>query len=534
MMTSSRAGPPHRSPRFREKLGLIPRSRCRTLRIRPQRRYGTLPDLRQHAIENQTTRRPAVARPSDRAAELHARFKTRHPSDTAPWPPRLRFGSLARPSRSRAQSGGSAVAVYFARGELRRVHDSQRENDGTLPPFPLPSAIQDPTDGKPAHKTSGHRDRVRTTRWIRQQIVGSALVIALCTSSHPALSTRATSIAAPVRKARVRPLARATHRTHDATSEDRWGPPPSMQRIFDTSSNCPQPPPRRRRHHRCPPSPRTPLSSSRFSAVQYSRHALIADRMREGRLTVRVEPRTDRVRSAAHSCRGWRVSEAMPVLAGARDHARVDESHLPRASLGARPIRSASAQPFGRSMRFGVGRSERRGQYRDGAVRCGPLVRAQVVAALREMAARYRHRPVTAYRRGARVWTALLSLNASIEAAALRITTRLRVVRMSPLPRLRSGQAARDGKLAESSEQSLSAPTSCYRSGAVDAASSRWSARGAASTQQCTYHAGDGNDERRRLDHAHNARPQQLAATASEMAGAAQQLQAMLARFKTA
>ena len=556
---------------FREKLGLIPSVAAVALSaiLLLNVAAGLITDLRQHAIENEYY--PAVRASRDLQTELRSVQRALQDavttSDTAGLATADSLRQVfARTARSaRAIPVDSAVAVYYARARTVAAYMIRNgKNDGTLRSFPdlteRYTEIRNGLEATRAQNEAAIASAFRTTRWIRRAgWLGSAVVVAFTIFLLTQLSRLvSTSIAAPVQEA-ARVAARiaegdVTVRI-DTTSEDEMGALlRSMQRmVVYLEQMAAHAASLSRGDVSIEVTPRAAHDAFGIAFRDMVRYlgdmARIADRIAEGDLTVRVEPRTDRdafgrafvsmvggLSEAMHSVREGAeaiTTASTEVASSSRDLSESTARHAERVE------RTVSTLD---DVRASAARSAEDSIAMEQVTLRAAREAVEVGAAVREMAAALQ----TIVRRTAIVAelaseTALLSLNASIEAARAADHGRGFAVIAQEVRDLasRSEQAAREiGKLAESSEQiaqrsdallSALAPSMQQSTSLVQRVA-------AASTQQGTEIAqvtGTMNDVDSTTQH-NAAAAQQLAATASEMAGAAQQLQAMLARFKTA
>ena len=555
----------------REKLGLIPSVAAVALTaiLLLNVATGMLTDIRQSAIENRYY--PAVRASRDLQAELRAVQRALQDAVTTGDSAALATAdsvrnAFARTARAaQAMPVDTALAAYYARARAASAYMIRNgKRDGTLRSFPDLSerygAIRSDLEATRAQNEAAIASAFRTTRWIRRAgWVGSAVVIALCIALLAHLSRLVSvSITEPVREA-ARVAARLAEGDVgvriEITSQDEIGALlRSMQRVVtyleEMAAHAAS---LSRGDVTVEVKPRAAHDAFGIAFQQTVAYlgdmARIADRIAEGDLTVRVEPRTDRdAFGRAFVSMVARLSEAMHAV---REGAEAITTASMEVASSSRHLSESTARDAERVERTVSTLDEVRASaarsVEDSAAMEQVTLRAareavEVGGAVREMATALQ----TIVSRTAIVAelaseTALLSLNASIEAARAADHGRGFAVIAQEVRDLasRSELAAREiGKLAESSEMiaqrsdallSALAPSMQESTALVQRVA-------AASTQQGTEIARltgtmtvvDSTTQR------NAAAAQELAATAGEMAGAAQQLQAMLEQFRTA
>lgn len=556
---------------FREKLGLIPSVAAVALTaiLLLNIATGMLTDIRQSAIENRYY--PAVRASRDLQAELRAVQRALQDAVTTGDSTALATAdsvrnAFARTARAaQAMPVDSALAVYYARARSASAYMIRNgRRDGTLRSFPDLSeryaAIRTDLEGSRAQNEAAIASAFRTTRWIRRAgWVGSVVVIALCIVLLAHLSRLVSvSITEPVREA-ARVAARLAEGDVgvriEITSQDEIGALlRSMQRVVtyleEMAAHAASLSQGDVTVQVTPRAPHDAFGIAFQQTVDYlGDMARVADRIAEGDLTVRVEPRTDRdAFGRAFVSMVARLSEAMHAV---REGAEAITTASTEVASSSRHLSESTARDAERvertvstldEVRASAARSAEDSAAMEQVTLRAAREAVEVGGAVREMAAALQ----TIVSRTAIVAelaseTALLSLNASIEAARAADHGRGFSVIAQEVRDLaaRSEQAAREiGKLAESSEMiaqrsdallSALAPSMQESTALVQRVA-------AASTQQGseiarltgTMTVVDSTTQR------NAAAAQELAATAGEMAGAAQQLQAMLEQFRTA
>jgi methyl-accepting chemotaxis protein len=555
---------------FREKLGLIPSvaAVALTATLLLNVVTGLLSDLGQHKIENQYY--PAVKASRDLQTELRAIQRALQDAVTAGDSVGLLVADSLRrvfartASAARAPFVDSAFAAYYTRARSASAHMIGSDNrDGELRPLDeLSKRFSDIRNRLEATRTANEAaiaSAFRTTRWIRRAgWVGSALVIVACILLLGHLSRLVSvSIAQPVQEA-ARVAARlaegdVTVRI-EVTSEDEIGTLlRSMQRMVHYLEQMAA--------HAAslangdvtvevtPRAAHDAFGVAFQQMVQYlGDMARVADRIADGDLTVRVNPRTDRdAFGRAFVSMVARLSDAMQAVREGAEAITVASTEVASSSRALSESTARDAERLEQTVstldevRASAARSAEDSVAMEQVTLRAAREAVEVGAAVREMAAALQ----TIIRRTAIVTelaseTNLLALNAAIEAAraadhgrgfaVIAHEVRDLAVRSEHAAREISQVAMNSEQIAQRSDALLStlAPSMEQSTELVQRVA-------ASSTHQGTEIAsvtGAMNDVDSTAQR-NAASAQELAATAGEMALAAEALQAMLERFKT-
>jgi methyl-accepting chemotaxis protein len=555
---------------FREKLGLIPSvaAVALTVTLLLNVATGLLTDLRQHQIENQYY--PAVTASRDLQTELRVVQRALQDAVTAGDSAGLLVADSLRrvfartASAARAASVDSAFAAYYARARSASAHMIRSSNrDGELRSLDeLSTRVSDIRNGLEATRTANEAAitrAFRATRWIRRAgWVGSTIVIAACILILGHLSRLVSvSIAQPVQEA-ARVAARlaegdVTVRI-EITSEDEIGTLlQSMQRMVRYLEEM-------ARHAASiangdvtvEVTPRTAHDAFGVAFQQMGQYlsdmARVADRIADGDLTVRVSPRTDRdAFGRAFVSMTARLSEAMEAVRGSAESIATASNEVASSSRALSESTARDAERLERTVstlddvRAAAARSAEDSVAMEQVTLRAAREAAEVGGSVREMAGALQ----TIIRRTAIVTelaseTNLLALNAAIEAARAADHGRGFAVIAHEVRDLaaRSEQAAREiSQLATNSEQIAQRSDALLSTLAPSMEQSTELVQrvAASSTHQGSEIAsvtGAMNDVDSTAQR-NAASAQELAATAGEMALAAEALQEMLERFKT-
>jgi methyl-accepting chemotaxis protein len=555
---------------FREKLGLIPSVAAVALTaiLLLNVAAGLITDVRQSAIENRYY--PAVKAARGLQGELRTVQRALQEAIAAgdstglATADSLRRAFVQTAREARALQVDSSFAAYYTRARwasAQMIRSGARDGDlRSVDDVPARYAdIRNRLEDTRVANETAIANAFRTTRWIRRAgWVGSALVIAACMLLLAHLSrTVSSSITQPVNEA-ARVAARlaegdVTVRTN-VDSEDEIGMLlGSMQMVVryleEMAANASSLSQGDVAVKVTPRGAHDAFGVAFQQMVDYlNEMASVADRIADGDLTVRVQPRGEsdafghafvsmvaHLSEAMHAVRqsAEGITTASMELASSsralsetttRDAERVERTVSALDEVRAAAVRSAEDSAAMREVTLRVAREA-----------------AEVSAAVREMAAALQ----TIIRRTAIVTelaseTSLLALNASIEAARAADHGRGFAVIALEVRDLaaRSEQAAREiSQLAIASEQiaqrsdallSTLAPSMAESTSLVQRVAASSTQQGA-DIASVTGAMGDVDSTTQR----NAAAAQQLAATAGEMAAAAEQLRGMLERFTT-